>query len=60
VPEVVDDGRTGFVVDETAQMAAAVAEVGELDRASCLEEHFSPEQLVAVYEQAFVRALAGA
>jgi glycosyltransferase involved in cell wall biosynthesis len=63
VPEVVDDGRTGFVVDEPAQMAAAVDKVGKLDRARCrlhVEEHFSTEQLVASYEQAFVRALAGA
>jgi glycosyltransferase involved in cell wall biosynthesis len=63
VPEVVDDGRTGIVVDDPAQMAAAVDEVGKLDRARCrlhVEEHFSTEQLVASYEQAFVRALAGA
>ena len=63
VPEVIDDGRTGIVVDEPAQMAAAVDEVGKLDRAQCrlhVEEHFSTKQLVASYEQAFVRALAGA
>ena len=33
VPEVVDDGVTGFIVDDEAQAAAAVHRLGQLDRA---------------------------
>jgi glycosyltransferase involved in cell wall biosynthesis len=63
VPEVVEHGRTGFVVEELGEMAPAVAEISHLERAECrshVEERFSVEQLVTSYENAFVRALAGA
>jgi len=35
VPEVVDDGRTGFVVDDLDGMVAAIARIGEIDRRAC-------------------------
>jgi glycosyltransferase involved in cell wall biosynthesis len=63
VPEVVEHGRTGFVVEEVGEMAPAVADVTQLERLACrhhVEERFSAEQLVTSYENAFVRALAGA
>jgi glycosyltransferase involved in cell wall biosynthesis len=63
VPEVVEEGRTGFIVDHAEDMARAVGDVGALDRRECrrhVEERFSAERLTKSYESAVVRALAGA
>lgn len=35
LPEVVEDGRTGFVVREAGELAAAIARVGEIDAEEC-------------------------
>ncbi|WP_419826720.1 glycosyltransferase family 4 protein [Sphingomonas sp.] len=35
MPELIDDGVTGFLVDNAAQAVAAVARLGEIDRAAC-------------------------
>jgi glycosyltransferase involved in cell wall biosynthesis len=32
VPEVIDDGVTGFIVDDEEQAIAAIHRIGELDR----------------------------
>jgi len=37
VPEVVEEGKTGFIVDSIESAAAAVARLGEFDRAACLQ-----------------------
>lgn len=39
VPEVVDEGVTGFVVDDEEQAIQAVKRLGELDR-RCVRERF--------------------
>jgi glycosyltransferase involved in cell wall biosynthesis len=39
VPEVIDEGVTGFVVDDEAQAVQAVKRLGELDR-RCVRERF--------------------
>ena len=52
LPEIVDDGRTGFLVDSVDEMAAAI---GRLDRISSMdcraaaEQRFSRERMVAGY-----------
>jgi len=49
-PEVVDDGRTGFLCENEADMAEAVGRVGELSRADCraaVEGYFSTTRMVA-------------
>jgi len=61
VPEVLEDGVNGFVVDDVAEMVEAVSAVDALDRASCRKtaaERFSAERLVRDYEMAFERAVA--
>lgn len=64
VPEVVADGRTGFIVDVEdypEQAAGALARLGEVDPAACrawVEERFSAPVMVDGYERAFERALA--
>jgi glycosyltransferase involved in cell wall biosynthesis len=38
LPEVVDDGRTGFIVDSAGQMAAAVGKIGSISRRHCRDD----------------------
>jgi glycosyltransferase involved in cell wall biosynthesis len=58
VPEVIEHGRTGFVVDTVDEMVAAVAHVGEIDPAECrraVEERFGIEAFVDAHEAAYRR-----
>lgn len=53
VPEVVDDGLTGFVCDTIDDLVAAVLRVGQIDRGACrraAEERFSREAITTGYE----------
>jgi glycosyltransferase involved in cell wall biosynthesis len=59
VPEVVEDGVTGFVCSSVDEMVDAVTRVGQLDRAACRQrvaEKFSAEVMADGYERAY-RAL---
>jgi glycosyltransferase involved in cell wall biosynthesis len=61
VPEVVDDGVTGFVVDSLEGMVEAIGRVGELDPRAArthVEERFSGAAMVAGYERAYERVRA--
>ena len=63
VPEVVDDGVTGFVCDTTTEMTEAVEQIGDLDRAACrerCERLFSAEAIVDAYEELYEKHRAGA
>jgi glycosyltransferase involved in cell wall biosynthesis len=58
MPEVIDPGLTGFLVEGVAAAAAAVNDVATLDRAKCravAERRFSAQRMVldyvAIYEQ---------
>jgi glycosyltransferase involved in cell wall biosynthesis len=63
VPEVIDDGRTGFVVsvnDYPAQAAAALKRLGDIDPGACrshVEEKFSKDAMVSGYERAYELAV---
>jgi glycosyltransferase involved in cell wall biosynthesis len=53
VPEIVEDGRTGFICDSLEEMALAVKRVGELDRNACraqVEARFSAQRMADGYE----------
>ena len=59
VPEVIDDGRTGVVVDDYREMASVIERAAELDPLDCrryVEERFSSERMVRDYEAAYERA----
>jgi glycosyltransferase involved in cell wall biosynthesis len=61
-PEVVEDGVTGFVVDDEHAMAAAVGRLDEIDPARCresCERRFGVPAVVRGYEEVY-RAAAGA
>ena len=52
LPEVVEDGRTGFLVNDAAEMAAAIDRVGEIDSHTCRQvarERFSLEMMTSAY-----------
>jgi len=60
VPEVLEDGRTGIIVDDHSELAAAIPEADRIDPAECrraVEERFSPRVLLASYLRAFRAAL---
>jgi glycosyltransferase involved in cell wall biosynthesis len=65
VPEVIEDGRSGIVVDHFREMPAALERADALDPLECrryVEERFGPERMVEdylrVYEEAVSRAAA--
>jgi glycosyltransferase involved in cell wall biosynthesis len=52
VPEIVEDGVNGFVVEDRAGAVAAVRRIGEISRARCravFEERFSAPRMAADY-----------
>ena len=62
VPEVVADGRTGFIVSSVEEMAAAIDRVHELDPWTLrgrVKQQFSAEAMVAGYERIYQQVLAG-
>ncbi|MFQ5791640.1 MAG: glycosyltransferase family 4 protein [Acidobacteriota bacterium] len=61
VPEIVEDGVTGFLADSVEDMAAAVGRLDRLDRDPCrrsAKARFSVEAMVDRYEAVY-RALVG-
>lgn len=57
VPEIVKDGKTGFIVDTVGQMAVAVKKINQIDRMDCrkhVEQNFSVEKMVSEYEKFFL------
>ena len=66
VPEVVDDGRTGFVVDDIDRMVEAIGRIADLDRRACretAERRFTVTRMVddveAMYRDVLERVGAG-
>jgi glycosyltransferase involved in cell wall biosynthesis len=56
VPEVIEEGVTGFVVDDVAGMAEAICRLGEIDRSTCraiAERRFDVSRMVDAYEEAY-------
>ena len=55
-PEIVDDGRTGYVVDDAAALTRV--DIGAIDRAECraaAESRFSMERMARDYERLYAR-----
>jgi glycosyltransferase involved in cell wall biosynthesis len=62
VPEVVDEGITGFVVDDVARAIDAVGRIGALDRRAVrarVAERFSRDRMVDDYLRVYERVLSG-
>jgi glycosyltransferase involved in cell wall biosynthesis len=62
VPEVIEHGRGGIIVDHYREMAGALEVADALDPVECrryVEERFAPERMVADYVDAYQAVLAG-
>ncbi|MBV8912828.1 MAG: glycosyltransferase, partial [Acetobacteraceae bacterium] len=62
LPEVVEHGRTGFIVEDANEMAAALERVDEIDLEVCRQvarERFTLERMTSAYIARY-QALAGA
>jgi glycosyltransferase involved in cell wall biosynthesis len=63
VPEVIEQGRSGIIVETYREMAAALEQADALDPLECrsyVEEQFSPERMVEDYVNAYREAMVGA
>jgi glycosyltransferase involved in cell wall biosynthesis len=63
VPEVIEDGRSGIIVDHYHDMVAALERADALDPIECrhyAEERFAPERMVADYLDAYETAVSRA
>lgn len=61
LPEVVEDGVAGFIVDDMAGMAEAIGRVGAIDPAACraaAEARFSARRMTAEYLRLYERLAA--
>ncbi|MEX0816466.1 MAG: glycosyltransferase family 4 protein [Gaiellales bacterium] len=57
VPEVIEDGRTGIIVDDHKEMPGALEAADKIDPLECrryVEERFSADRMVADYEAAYL------
>ncbi len=62
VPEVIEDGVTGFVVDSTEEAVEAVRRVAWLDRPVCrrvFEERFDVSRMASDYVDVYRRLMHG-
>jgi glycosyltransferase involved in cell wall biosynthesis len=58
VPEVIDDGKTGFVVESMDEAVGAVHRIGEIDRAECrrvFEARFDVTRMARDYVEVYRR-----
>ena len=60
VPEVIEEGRSGVIVDDYREMATALADADRLEPVECrrsAEERFSAARMVREYTEAYAAAL---
>jgi glycosyltransferase involved in cell wall biosynthesis len=60
VPEVIDEGRTGFIVQSVDEAAQAVVRVSSLNREMChqvFEERFDAGRMTREYVEVYQRLL---
>jgi glycosyltransferase involved in cell wall biosynthesis len=63
VPEVIEHGQSGIIVENYREMAAALEQADALDPLECrryVEERFSPERMVDDYVRAYREAIVAA
>ena len=62
VPELIEDGVTGFIRKTEDELVEAVGHITELDRARCraeAERRFSPSAMVDAYERVYAQLVLG-
>jgi glycosyltransferase involved in cell wall biosynthesis len=61
VPEIIDDGVTGFIVDTIEEAVVAVGHTGQLNRRRCrqvFEERFTAARMAHAYLETYEKVLA--
>lgn len=61
LPELIEDGKTGFIRSDVEALAEALARAPELDRAACratFERRFSRERMIEDYERLYASLVA--
>jgi glycosyltransferase involved in cell wall biosynthesis len=61
VPEIIVDGRTGFIADTLDELVEAIKRVDGIDRIECrrhVEAHFTVERMADDYEEIYRRLVA--
>lgn len=61
VPEVLVDGRTGFICQTVEEMVEAVRHIDQIDRGKCrehVEHHFTSQKMTDAYEAAYQKMIA--
>lgn len=59
-PELIVDGKTGFLVNTIDQMAKKIGEIDRIDRSVCRKnvvDHFSIESMAKSYEEAYTTTI---
>ena len=62
MPELIDDGVTGFLVDSFDEAVAAIGRIGEIDRAACrraVAERFTVDHMADRYLELYRKMLGG-
>ncbi|MDO8436487.1 MAG: glycosyltransferase family 4 protein [bacterium] len=60
VPEVIDHGKTGYIVESVGEMIDALKKIDSIDRRECrkrVEANFTTELMVDHYEKEFLRLI---
>lgn len=60
VPEVIEQGKTGFIVETEEEMLASLSQVDTIDREYChryATEHFSVDTMVDAYLEAYAQVI---
>lgn len=60
IPEVVEDGRTGYVVDTVTEAEHAIKKISSISRKSCrkrVETFFSVERMLTDYERVYTNII---
>jgi glycosyltransferase involved in cell wall biosynthesis len=62
MPELIDDGVNGFLVDSFDEAVATIGRIGEIDRAACrrsVAEHFTVDRMADRYLELYRKLLGG-
>ena len=60
MPELIKDGKTGFLANNIEEAVSAVKKISQIDRYACrqhVENNFSIERMVEGYEEVYHRIL---
>jgi glycosyltransferase involved in cell wall biosynthesis len=56
MPELIENGKSGFLVDNVDEAIENVARIKEIDRAYCrrhVERHFTIDRMIDAYENVY-------